>query len=190
MNILQKRSVLVALSLLGLMLATRYNHFGSAVALPDASLAIFFIGGLFLANWRAAGAWLALLIVAAGAIDYYATTLQGVSDWCITPAYAFLIPIYAGLWFAGRWFALNRRLQGRGLLELLACAWAANSAAFVLSNASFYLFSGRYAEMSALEYASRVSQYYGSYVSVALFYLFCAVGVRLLFSRILQSRVA
>lgn len=183
MKILQNRAVLTAAGLLGLLAVTRYNHFGSATALPDASLAVFFMGGLFLTNWRAAGALFAALILAAGAIDCYATRLQGVSDWCITPAYAFLVLVYASLWLSGRWFATKRSLQGRGLLELLVCAWAANSFAFVLSNASFYLFSGRYAEMSALEYASRVSQYYGSYVAVALFYLFCAVGVRLLLVR-------
>jgi hypothetical protein len=47
--------------------------------------------------------------------------------------------------------------------------------AFLISNVSFFLFSGRFAEMSAQEYASRVVQYWGSYVAVALLYVACAV---------------
>ena len=30
------------------MIATRFNHFGDALHLPDASMALFFLGGLYL----------------------------------------------------------------------------------------------------------------------------------------------
>ncbi|HEY0664579.1 MAG TPA: hypothetical protein VGD24_00760 [Gallionella sp.] len=175
----QTRTLAIFAALAALMAATRFNHFGSAVALPDASLAVFFLGGLYLSRCsaRASVAAFAALIMGAGMIDYYATAMQGVSDWCMTPAYWFLAPVYGSLWLAGRWVALRRTAQGRGLLVLGAAAWAATSLAFVLSNAAFYLFSGYFAGMGAAEYASRVSEYYVSYVAMALMYIAVAVAI-------------
>ena len=120
-----------------------------------------------------------MLIVEAGLLDYYATSIQGVSDWCMTPAYWFLIPTYGSLWLIGRWFALRHAIEGWGLVGLALTAWAANSFAFMFSNAAFYLFSEYFAGMSAVEYASRVTHYYGSYVSAALLYIACAVGIQM-----------
>lgn len=190
MNNIQTKTVAIFAALAALMAATRFDHFGSAVSLPDASYAVFFLGGLYLArSARASMAAFIALILGAGLIDYYATSVQGISDWCMTPAYWFLIPTYAGLWFAGRWFALRHTMQGKGLAGLAIVAWAACSFAFMFSNATFYLFSGRFADMSATEYASRVAQYYGSYVSMALLYIACAAALHIAFGIMVKQRV-
>lgn len=174
---------MVVIGLILVMAATRYNHFGSIASLPDASFAIFFLCGLYLArSTRASAAAFIALLLEAGLIDYYATAVQGISDWCITPAYWFLIPTYASLWFAGQWFALRHAMEGRGLLGLGLTAWAASSFAFLFSNASFYMFSGRFTGMGAADYVSSVTQYYGSYVSVALLYIACAVAMQMAFN--------
>lgn len=183
MKFYQHRAAWIAAGLVTLMAATRFNHFGTAFALPDASLAVFFLGGLYLARLpRASVSLFAALLLEAGAIDYYATTVQGVSDWCITPAYSFLVPAYASLWLIGRWFARYHTMEGKGLVWLAASAWGASSLAFALSNAGFYLFSGRFADMAAMEFISRVAKYYGSYVLVAMFYIGCAVVVQMIFA--------
>jgi len=184
MNNIQTRTVAIFVALAALMAATRFNHFGSAASLPDASYAVFFLGGLYLARTaRVSVAAFALLILEAGWIDYYATSVQGVSDWCMSPAYWFLIPTYAGLWLAGRLVSRNamsgRNTAEKSLFSMGLMAWAASTFAFVFSNATFYLFSGRYAEMSVAEYASRVGQYYVSYVSMAMLYIACAVAVQM-----------
>jgi len=172
--------------LAALMATTRFEHFGSAVALADASLAVFFLGGLYLSgNGRLSLAAIAALIIEAWAIDYYVTTTQGISDWCMTPAYWFLVPTYGSLWLAGRWVALRKSANGgtlekAGLLNLSFAAWAASSFAFVFSNATFYFFSGRFAEMGWVEYAVRVSEYYVSYVSFAMFYVGCATAIQMI----------
>jgi hypothetical protein len=183
MNNIQTRTAVIFAALAALMAATRFNHFGSAVSLPDASYAVFFLGGMYLAGTaRLSVATFAALILEAGWIDYYATSVQGVSDWCMSPAYWFLIPTYAGLWMAGRWLVSRNAMSARkpaeiSLVRLGLTAWAASTFAFVFSNATFYLFSGRYAEMSAAEYTARVAQYYVSYVSMAMLYIACAVAV-------------
>jgi hypothetical protein len=163
------------------MALTRFNHFGSSVALPDASLAVFFLGGLYLSKFsKTRWAFFALLTEAA-LIDYYAITMGGTSDWCVTPAYGFLVFAYGAMWYAGNWFAPRHTLTGRNLLGMFAVATVASTLAFVISNVSFFLFSGRYAEMSAVEYASQVVQYLGSYVGIALLYVACVIAVHMVY---------
>ena len=189
MKFLQHRAVWVAAGLVLSMAATRFNHFGTAFALPDASLAVFFLGGLYLAKFSRASILLfAALLLEAGAVDYYATAVQGTSDWCITPAYGFLVPAYASLWLIGRWFARHHTMAGKGLVWLAVSAWGASSLAFILSNAGFYLFSGRFTGMAAMEYVSRVAEYYGSYVSVAMFYIGCAAVAQMMFTILHRNR--
>lgn len=194
MNHIQGRTLAIFVALAALMAVTRFNHFGSAVSLPDASYAIFFLGGLYLSKLgRASAIAFAVLILEAGLIDYYATSVQGVSDWCMTTAYWFLIPAYGSLWLVGRWFVsggtMNGHMtEGKSFAVLALAAWAASSFAFVFSNATFYLFSEHFADMSALEYASRVAEYYVSYVSIALLYIACAVAMQMAVGIISRQR--
>jgi hypothetical protein len=189
MNNIQTRTIAIFAALAALMAVTRFNHFGSAVALPDTSLAVFFLGGLYLAGFGRASvfAFIALILEAA-LIDYYATSVQGVSDWCMTTAYWFLIPTYGSLWLVGRWFVLRHSMEGKNLAGLALAAWAASSFAFMFSNATFYLVSEHFAVMSAVEYTSRVAQYYVSYVSVALLYIACAVAMHMVVDIIGKQR--
>ena len=181
MNNIQPKNVVVFALLAMLMLATRFSHFGTTLALPDASLAIFFLGGMFMMrSVRLSIVAFVALILEAGLIDYYATSVQGVSDWCFTPAYWFLIPTYGSLWMVGRWFSLNHSVQGKGMAVLILAVWAVNSFAFMFSNVTFYLFSEHFTQMSLIEYAASVSQYYVSYVSVAMLYIACAVAMQVI----------
>jgi hypothetical protein len=190
MTNLNIRTAVLFAALAAVMAATRFDHFGSAVLLPDASYAVFFLGGLYIArSVRSSIAAFAALVIEAGLIDYYATFVQGVSDWCMTPAYWFLIPTYGSLWLVGRWFALRHGMQGRGLVMLAISAWAACSVAFVMSNAAFYLLSERFADMSASEYVSRVAQYYDSYVFFALLYIALAVALHMAIGLLVKTRV-
>ncbi len=190
MNTAQFKTLATFAGLAALMAATRFDHFGSSVALPDASYAIFFLGGLFLSQSRRLSmALFAALILEAGLIDVYATSVQGISDWCMTPAYWFLIPTYASLWLGGHWYGSKHSLQGKGLIGVMMTAFAATSFAFAFSNVTFYLFSDRFATMTAMEYATRVSQYFSSYVSVALLYIACAIAVYVAIKVVTKSRI-
>lgn len=179
MKITQNKTTWIAIALMVLMAMTRYNHFGSSVSLPDASYAVFFLGGLYLGRMRGGLAVLALMLVEAALVDYYAINFRDVSAWCVTSAYGFLMVAYAALWFVGRWYALRHNLAVKGLLGLFAAGAAAVSLAFVIANVSFYLLAGYFGSMSFIEYFSRVAQYYGSYVEVAVIYIGCAVMVQM-----------
>lgn len=174
MNILKNSTTWVAAALVVLMALTRYNHFGSSVALPDASYAVYFLGGLFLGRARGGLTILALFLIEAALVDFYAINFQGVSGWCVTSAYGFLVFAYSALWYVGRWYAPRHNLSAKGLVGLVAAGAVAGSLAFVIANVSFYLLAGYFGSMGVMEFASSVAQYYGSYVAVAVIYIGCA----------------
>lgn len=167
------RRIAAGLALALLMAATRFHHFGSLLHLPDASLAVFLLGGFYL---RRAG-WFGGYLALAALIDYLAIAHAGVSDWCVTPAYVFLVPTYGCAWCAGLWYARRRGADWRTFAPLLGAFLAGVSAAFVLSNGSFYLFSGYFPDMNWMEYAARVAKYYPPYLWGAFIYVALAAGV-------------
>lgn len=179
MKQISSRTLLIGLVLAALMAATRMHHFGSPLHLPDASLAVFLLAGFFIAS----PLFFAGLLLEAGALDYVAITHLGVSDYCVTPAYWFLIPTYAVLWYAGRHYARIHQHCLRSLGIFAAISFAAVSAAFLISNGAFYAFSGRLAETGFAEYAARVALYYGQYLTGAVVYLVPAALLYALTSR-------
>jgi len=163
---LKLEKIRMPIALIGLMLATRFHHFGGTFSLPDASLAAFFFAGMWVRTWKL----FVLLLIEAGLIDYVAITQFGVSDYCISSAYVFLIPTYACLWFAGRYCARYKTLKLTELLSQFSVLFIATSAAFALSNGSFYLLSGKFPDVNWLEYSTRVAKYYPSYLGYTLVY--------------------
>ncbi|OGT19203.1 MAG: hypothetical protein A2342_00095 [Gallionellales bacterium RIFOXYB12_FULL_54_9] len=179
MKLLSKRNLLIMLVLIVLMAATRMHHFGTSLHLPDASLAVFLLAGFFIASPLLFG----VLLAEAAALDYVAITQLGVSDFCVTPAYWFLLPTYAVLWLAGRYSARVHQGSLRGLGVFSAISLVAVNVAFVISNGAFYLFSGRYPDVSVAEYTVRMAQYYVPYVSGAVIYLIPAAMIYALLVR-------
>jgi len=159
-------SFLSVAALAVLMLLTRFHHFGSSVNLADASLAVFFLAGLFL-SWR----WFPAFALLAAGIDYAAIALAGVSDYCVTPAYAFLLPTYAVMTFAGAWARRYRALGIADLVPLALLAVLGGVAAFAISNGSFFFFSGNFAGLSYADYLARTAHYAVPYLAWALFYI-------------------
>lgn len=140
------RRAAAVLAVLALAIAaTRMDHFGGALALPDASLAAFFLAGLWL---RAAWSFPALLLVALG-VDLAALARSGLGADCLSPAYPFLIAAYGALWAAGR------RCRGiaapTSTRHIVMVSWAA-CIAFAISNLSWFAFSGHFADRSLQDY--------------------------------------
>ncbi len=168
--------LIIALLLGVVMAATRFHHFGSAINLPDASLAIFFLAGFYLRP----SLFLAGFIAQAALIDYVAINYNAVSDWCVSPAYIFLIPTYASAWFAGRWYASRYQPAWRTLIPLFAALATGTSLAFLISNGSFYLFSGRFPDISWMEYGARVTKYFLPYATSTFLYVLFAAAMHVM----------
>ncbi len=98
---------------------------------------------------------------------------------CICPAYVLLIPVYAGLWLAGRYSANLFALKNASMPGLIAFGLLAFSAsiAFIISNGGFYLFSGGYPNTSWLRYLVSVAAYYPPYLSYTLIHGVIGLGL-------------
>lgn len=174
-----------AVALMALMAATRFNHFGTPFALPDASLAIFFFAGL----WLRGPYLLALLLIEAGLIDYTAIHQLGVSDYCISPAYGFLILSYAAMWLGGKYCRQFSRWSLMTGLQRLMALTAATSIAFLISNGSFFLLSDKIHDHSWAHYVQGVANYYPAYLTTTLIYGIVIFGLVTLVNALLAGRL-
>jgi hypothetical protein len=175
-------NVALLATLIVIMLATRIHHFGSMANLPDASLAVFFLAGFYLRQL----ATFVLFCVLAVAIDYWSISHLGVSDFCVTPAYVFLLPTYFCVWWAGRWG--SRPAHRASLLRLATLAGLSIILAFFISNGSFYFLSGYFTDLSLAQYSARVVRYFPLYWLSPMAYLAIAALVHWAFSRVFNKQ--
>lgn len=174
------RSITIGLSLFLalLMVSTRFKHFGDALHLPDASMAVFFLGGLYVRRHLAFVFFVALSVL----LDYVSIHYAGVSDFCVTAAYAFLPLAYGALWYGGRVYTSELSGSWRSLSGALAVAVVSAAVSFAISNASFYWLGGRYAHPHMAEYLVRLWQWGPLFVRTTMGY----VAVALLLHAFLQ----
>ncbi|MEJ2692403.1 MAG: hypothetical protein P8166_04910 [Candidatus Thiodiazotropha sp.] len=169
---------LLAIFLALLMLGSRGHHDLTPIHLPDASWAIFFLLGLYLRS----SALLAGFFLLAAVMDYVAITWGGVSSFCVTGAYLFLIPAYGSLWLAGRSYSGMRSASWRGMMPLALHALAGTLVCELISSGGFYFFSGRFAEPTLAEFSDRFLIYLPGNLQAVALYLGLAALMHWLFS--------
>ena len=172
-----RNQIIIGIALALLMIATRSQHFASLHSLPGASWAVFFLAGVYLRPAWALPGFLALTWV----LDFMAYTTGGGSNFCITPAYVFLLPAYSSLWFAGRWYAKHHQFELRTLLPLASAAFVGALACELFSSGGFYFFSGRFAEPTFAEFGARLVKYFPAYLQSLAFYVGVSAVVHALF---------
>jgi len=166
------------LSLLVLLMAgTRINHFAPV---PDASWAVFFIGGFYLRNWTR---WaFPLLMGLAVVVDWAVISSQGMNFWqhyCVSAAYWMLIPAYFAMWAGG--LLLRRYYSGASLksLGLLAVTVIGSVAlCHLIAQGSFYWISASVAEPSFAGWAKNYSDWLLPYMQSAAMYIGAAALVQ------------
>ena len=166
---IRARLALVALFALA-MAGTRMSHFGSAALLPDASLAVFFLGGALLRRWS----YCAGLFLLAFGLDFFYAAGALERAWCLSPSYWGLVPTYAALWLAGR--ALAARGDAYPLAPSLAWSVGGVSVAFLISNLTWYWAAGPVGGLGFGAFWLAVARYYPPYLGSALVYLLPAWG--------------
>jgi len=186
----QRLGIFAILALI--MAATRINHFG---AFPDASWALFFIAGFYL---RGSMRWaFTLLIALAVFVDFLVISGQGLDFWshyCVSPAYWFLLPAYAGLWIGGSWLreryvTANIRTAG----WLAASLLVATTLCYLLTNGSFYWLSATVPARSFEGWLKNLGDWYLPYLQTTSIYVAIAtlvhmIGVLLVRALDLQPR--
>ncbi|MCC2656451.1 MAG: hypothetical protein K0Q76_1559 [Panacagrimonas sp.] len=178
-------SILGGLALL--MLITRTQPVEHFLELPDASWAVFFIAGFYLRGLVARWAF-PLLMLEAVAIDWIATQHLGVSAFCMTAAYWFLLPTHAVMWAGGHLLRRHAQVENaHALIALSVAAFCATSLAYTISNGGFYWFGGRYPSPNAAEYVERFATYYRWFLLVPCAYIAAAACVHVGVTRAMRA---
>lgn len=180
--------------LAALMAATRMNHFGP---MPDASWAVFFLGGAWLARdtrW-AFPALMALAVLC----DYQVIRAAGLDFWshyCVSPGYWFLLPAHLSLWAGG---SLLRRYAAMPKPAFLAASAGTLVASVALchlfAQGGFYWLSSSVADPTLAGWAKNYADWFLPYLRTAAAYVALAglaqlgvMGVRRLGARAAAGR--
>jgi hypothetical protein len=173
----RRYGVLALLALV--MAATRFSHTGIGWLPPDASWAVFFVGGFYLAReWRWA---LGVLLVEAVAVDYAAIRYFGVSNYCVTVAYWFIAPAYSVLWLGGAWLRHHYREAPIDLVRLVASLLISVTVCFLLTQGGFYWLGGRIAYPDLAGWWSNFTRWYGHFLTVPCAYVALAAFIEIVF---------
>jgi hypothetical protein len=177
MALTQKQRVGIFLLLALVMAGTRMNHFGP---LPDASWAVFFLGGFWL---RGSARWaFPLLMAEAVLVDFVVIHNQGLdffAHYCVSVAYWFLVPAYFSMWLGGSVLArLAKGLNIRTLGLLAVSLLVAVTACQLLSQGSFYWLSDSVPQpRSVAAWWENLTDWYLPYLRTAAIYV--ALGAAL-----------
>lgn len=175
-------------ALAALMIVTRCGHIGTAWSPPDASWPVFYLAGFYFGrHWRWA---LPSLLCAAIVVDFVVIRDFGVSSYCVTAAYAFILPAYSLLWLGGAWLRRHYRYEPLDLLRCAASFALAASLCFLLTNASFYWLSGRIAAPSLAGWWASFARWYPDFLGLSFVYIGVAAVLHAALARPARAAVA
>ncbi|MFK8067542.1 MAG: hypothetical protein AB8D52_04785 [Gammaproteobacteria bacterium] len=170
LKISNRNQLFLGLFFVLLMAVSRGHHFESLQSLPSASLAIFFLAGIYIKkSW-----FFSLLLAEAALIDYVVITFGGVSSFCVTPAYAMLILAYGAMWMGGAWYSNRHENRWTTFVPLVLSIVAAVFISEVISSGSFYFLSERFTDTNMTEMMARLIKYSPNALANTAFYVGCA----------------
>lgn len=184
----QRAFVLSVLVLL--MAATRVNHF---MAIPDASWAVFFIGGFYLRSWtRWAFPLLMALAIVIDILVIRSSGQQYLQHYCVSPGTWMLLPAYFSMWAGG--LLLRQGYHGAQWLTLGKAALllvAAVAVCHLFAQGGFYWSSDMVAEPTAAGWLKNYADWFVPYLRTAAIYVGLAAALQLTtepVGKLLQAR--
>lgn len=157
--------ILLAAVITFFMLLTRGSHVLTSVSLPDASLALLLVGGLYLRK----ALWFAFFVLLATVIDFGAAAIDSIQAFCLTPGYWGMLPTYAVMWLAGVW--LSKQRDSLNIVKFSLAGLVATFLAFVISTQTYYLFSGRFPAEGVIESMKHGWEYLPGYLGYTMMYV-------------------
>ena len=161
-------------SLVFLMLLTRGGHLLSSISLPDASFAIFLIGGMLLKKPK----WFISLFIFSVGIDLATLFINSSYQIPINFGYWGLLPSYGIMWFFGL-----RIANTKSFLKFAVFGVIATLITFVMSTQTYNLLSGTFPDITIKESIQTGWEYLPQSFIYTMSYLLAYWGIQSFFKR-------
>jgi hypothetical protein len=163
------------------MILTRGSHVVSPYALPDASFALFLIGGMLLKKPK----WFISLFILSVVIDLATLATNSAYQIPINFGYWGLLPSYGIMWLFGLCIA-----NTKSFLKFMAFGVIATLMTFVISTQTYNLLSGLYPDITIKESMQTGWEYLPQSFIFTMSYLLAYWGIQSLFRKQFVSRKA
>ena len=163
------------------MILTRGSHVISPFALPDASFALFLIGGMLLKKPK----WFISLFAFSFVIDLITLSVNTIYQIPINLGYIGLFVSYGVMWFFGL-----RIANTKSFLKFAAFAVIATLITFVISTQTYNLLSGSFPDITIKESIQSGWDYLPQSFIYTMSYLMAYWGIQSLFRRQFVSQKA
>jgi len=141
MNLTYKKYFSIS-AILFLMVLTRGAHLLTSVSLPDASFALFLVGGILLKKPK----WFISLFILSVVIDLATLSMNNTYQIPINLGYLGLLASYGIMWFFGL-----RIANTNNFVKFTAFSFLATLIAFLISTQSYNLLSGTFPDITIKE---------------------------------------
>ncbi|WP_190243255.1 hypothetical protein [Candidatus Methylopumilus universalis] len=163
------------------MLLTRGDHLLSSISLPDASFALFLIGGMLLTKPK----WFISLFILSVVIDLATLSINSSYQIPINFGYWGLFPSYGIMWFFGL-----RIANTKSFLRFAAFGVIATLITFVISTQTYNLLSGTFPDITIKESIQTGWEYLPQSFIYTMSYLLTYWGIHSLFKSQFVSQKA
>ena len=155
-----------------LMMLTRGSHLLTSISLPDASFAIFLIGGMLLYKPK----WFISLFMFSVLIDLVTLSTNNMYQIPINLGYLGLLPAYGVMWIIG-----SRIANTKSFLKFTILSVIATLIAFLISTQTYNLFSGTFPDITMKESILAGWEYLPQSLIYTMSYLMAYWGIHALF---------
>lgn len=180
-NYLKNTNLYIFTFLIFIMLLTRGDHLLTSVSLPDASFALFLIGGLLLKKPK----WFISLFTFSVAIDLVTLSMNSAYQIPINLGYLGLLPSYGIMWFIG-----SRIANTKSFIKFSVFGALATLIAFLISTQTYNLFSGTFPDITIKQSIQTGWEYLPQSLIFTMSYLIAYWFVQSLFKRQFVSQKA
>jgi len=180
MNLTYKKYFSIS-AILFLMVLTRGAHLLTSVSLPDASFALFLVGGILLKKPK----WFISLFILSVGIDLATLSMNNTYQIPINLGYLGLLASYGIMWFFGL-----RIANTNNFVKFTAFSFLATLIAFLISTQSYNLLSGAFPDITIKESIQTGWEYLPQSFIYTMSYLMAYWGIQSLFKRQFVSHKA
>jgi hypothetical protein len=163
------------------MLLTRGSHFITSISLPDASFAIFLIGGILLKKPK----WFFSLVLISVVIDLVTISMNSTYQISINIGYLGLLTSYVIMWFFGLRIANTKSFSKFVVFGIISTLLT-----FIISTQTYNLFSGAFTGITIKESIQTGWEYLPQSFIYTMSYLLAFWGIQFLFKRQFVSHKA